>query len=133
MKKEEPYFEKDFSSENLTNNTFDTGIDEFIYTMLSKQFTKATYMADIQHFEKYKTIIENACRLARDCHGVIQVKLSDVPLNYEVRILADNIEYDSYSPELKKILEECNGLSISIDSEGKHIIIIIDIPLFLKL
>lgn len=56
-----------------------------------------------------------------------------MPLNFEVRILADNIEYDNYSPELKKILDECSGLSISIDSGGKHIIIIIDIPIFLRI
>lgn len=128
-----PYFEMDFSDENLTDKTFDAGIDEFICTMLSKHFKEATYMANIQYLLNNKSIIENAYKLAQDCHGVIQVRLNDVPLNCEVRILADNIEYDNYSPELKKILDECNGLSISIDSEGKHIIIIIDIPIFLRI
>ena len=133
MEKGRSYFEKDFSDENRIDKTFGFGIDEFIYAMLSKHFKEATYIADIQYLGKYKTIIENACKLAQDCHGVIQVRLNDMPLNCEVRILADNIEYDNYSPELKKILAECNGLSISIDSEGKHIIIIIDIPIFLKI
>ena len=37
-----PYFEMDFSDENLTDKTFDAGIDEFICTMLSKHFKEAT-------------------------------------------------------------------------------------------
>jgi hypothetical protein len=133
MEKGWTYLEKDFSDEDLIDQPFDTGIDEFIYTMLSKHFKNSTYMVDMQYLRKYKTIIENSYKLAQDCHGVIQVRLNDIPLNCEVRISADNIEYDNYSPELKKILDECNGLSISIDSKGKHIIIIIDIPIFLKI
>lgn len=133
MERRKPYFEKDFSAEDLNDNNFDAGIDEFIYSMLIKHFRYATYITNIQYMVKYRVIIENACRLAQDCHGIIQVRLNDIPLNCEVRILADNIEYDIYSPELKNILEVCNGLSISIDNEGKHIIMIIDIPIFLKL
>lgn len=58
MEKAWTYLEKDFSDEDLIDQPFDTGIDEFICTMLSKHFKNSAYMADIQYLRKYKTIIE---------------------------------------------------------------------------
>lgn len=56
MEKGWTYLEKDFSDEDLIDQPFDTGIDEFIYTMLSEHFKNSTYMVDMQYLRKYKTI-----------------------------------------------------------------------------
>ena len=60
-----------------------------------------------------------------DAYRVVIASLEEGSIQQEDGLSAEDA--------VKKILDECNGLSISIDSEGKHIIIIIDIPIFLKI
>lgn len=126
-------FERDFSCDVPIDGIESAELDSYIHRLLEEHFQTATYIANPQSIKQYRDILESACRLARDCRGTIQSRLCSIPLSCEVRIVASSIEYDQYSPELKFILERCNGLSISVDSTGLYVVISIDIPIFLRI